>query len=92
MVYYCQQAAGFCRDVDYQDAAHSDALVHLFEQPLRTITDAVNSGAVRNPLFGTPDHVRRIGRKLGYGIGDDMDILFAEFVSSTRRRVLHGDR
>jgi hypothetical protein len=91
MVYYCQQAAGFCRDVDHQDAAHCDALVHMFEQPLRTTTDAVNSGTVRNPLLGTPDRVRSIGRELGYGIGDDMDILFAEFVSSSRRRVLQID-
>jgi hypothetical protein len=67
MVYYCQQAAGFCRDVDHQDAAHCDALVHMFEQPLRTTTDAVNSGTVRNPLLGTPDHVRSIGRELGMG-------------------------
>ena len=92
MVYYCEQAAGFCRDVDYQDAAYCDALVRMFEQALRTTTDAVNAGTVRNRLLGTLDHVRSIGRELGYGIGDDMDVLFAEFVSSSRRRVLHGDR
>ncbi len=92
MVYYCEQAAGFCRDVDYQDAAYCDALVRMFEQALRTTTDALNAGTVRNRLLGTLDHVRSIGRELGYGIGDDMDVLFAEFVSSSRRRVLHGDR
>jgi hypothetical protein len=91
MVYLCEQAAGFCREVDYQDAAYCDALVRMFEQALRTTTNAVNSGAVRNRLLGTLDHVRSIGHELGYGIGDDTDILFAEFVSSSRRRVLHGD-
>ncbi|MGA7631315.1 MAG: hypothetical protein WCB11_11135 [Terriglobales bacterium] len=90
MVYYCEQAAGFCREVDYQDAAYCDALVRMFEQALRTTTNAVNSGAVRNRLLGTLDHERSIGHELGYGIGDDMDILFAKFVSSSRRR--HGDR
>jgi hypothetical protein len=87
-----RQAAGFCRDVDHQDAAYCDALVRMFEQALRTTTDlAANSGTVRNRLLGTLDHVR-IGHELGYGIGDDMDVLFAEFVSSSRRGVLHGDR
>jgi hypothetical protein len=92
MVYYCEQAAGFCRDVDHQDAAYCDALVRMFEQALRTTTGlAANSGTIRNRLLGTLDHVRSIGRQLGYGVGDNMDVLFAEFVSS-RRRVLHGDR
>ena len=93
MVYYCEQAAGFCRDVDHQDAVYCDALVRMFEQALRTTTDlAANSGTVRNRLLGTLDHVRSIGHVLGYEVGDDMDVLFAEFVSSSRRRVIHGDR
>ena len=92
MVYYCEQAAGFCRDVGHQDAAYCDALVRMFEQALRTtIGLAANSGTIRNRLLGTLDHVRSIGRQIGYGVGDNMDVLFAEFVSS-RRRVLHGDR
>jgi len=92
MVYYCEQAAGFCRDVAYQDAAYCDALVRMFEQALQTTTNAVNSGTVRKRLLATLDHVRSIGHELGFGIGDNMDILFAEFVPSSRRRVLHGDR
>ena len=78
--------------MDYQDAAYCDALVRMFEQALRTTTDAVNSGPVRNRLLGRLDHVRNIGHELGYGIGDDMNVLFAEFVSSSGRRVLHGER
>jgi len=93
MVYYCEQAAGFCRDVDYQDAAYCDALVRMFEQALRTTTDlAANSETVRNRLLGTLNHVRSIGHQLGYGVGGNMGVLFAEFVSSSRRRVFHGDR
>ncbi|HEX8815362.1 MAG TPA: hypothetical protein VF753_07670 [Terriglobales bacterium] len=82
MVYYCEQAAGFCRNADYQDAAYLDALVRMFEQALRTTTDAGNSVALRARLLGRLDRVRTVGRELGYGIGDDMDVLFAEFVSS----------
>jgi hypothetical protein len=92
MVYYCEQAAGFCRDVDHQEAAYCDALVRMFEQALRTTTGlTANSGTVRNRLLGALDHVRSIGHQLGYGVGDNMDVLLAEFVSS-RRRVLYGDR
>lgn len=86
MVYYCERAAGFCRDVDHQNAAYCDALVRMFEQALRTtIGLAANSGTIRNRLLGTLDHVRSIGRQLGYGVGDNMDVLFAEFVSFRRR-------
>ena len=35
MVYYCEQAAGFCQDVAYQDAAYLDSLVRMFGQALR---------------------------------------------------------
>jgi hypothetical protein len=84
MVYYCERAAGFCRDVDHQDAAYCDALVRMFEQALRTTTDlAANSEAIRTCLLSTLDHVRSMGHELGYGVGDDMDILFAEFVPSS---------
>jgi hypothetical protein len=93
MVYYCEQASGFCRDVDHQDAVYCDALVRMFEQALRTTTDlAANSGTIHNRLLGTLDRVRSIGHGLGHGVGDDMDVLFAELVSSSWRRVLHGDR
>jgi hypothetical protein len=92
MVYYCEQAAGFCRDVDHQEAAYCDALVRMFEQALRTTTGlTANSRTVRNRLLATLDHVRSIGHQLGYGVGDNMDVLLAEFVAS-RRRVLYGDR
>jgi hypothetical protein len=36
MVFYCEQAAGFCRDVSHEDAGYFDALVRMFEQALKT--------------------------------------------------------
>ena len=72
--------------MDHQDAAFCDALLRMFEQALRTTTGlAANSGTIRNRLLGTLDHVRSIGHVVGYGVGDNMDVLFAEFVSSRRR-------
>lgn len=34
MVFYCEQAAGFCSDVGYQDESYFNALVRMFEQAL----------------------------------------------------------
>ena len=31
MVFYCEQAAGFCNDVGYQDEGYFNALVRMFE-------------------------------------------------------------
>jgi hypothetical protein len=36
MVFYCEQAAGFCREVSHDDARYFDALVRMFEQALKT--------------------------------------------------------
>jgi len=76
LVFYCERGAGFCQDVDYQDRAYFDALVRLFEQAL--ITTARLSSKVRNSFLARLDRVRGIGHHLGYGVGDDMDILFSE--------------
>ena len=93
MVYYCEQATGFCRDVAYQDAAYRDALVRMFEQALRSTTDlASNSGTIRNRLLERLDRVLDVGHELGYGVGDDMDVLHAEFVPFPKRRASDGNR
>jgi hypothetical protein len=91
MVYYCERAAGFCRDVSHQDTAYFDALVRTFEQALKiSATLAANT---QNGLLKRLDRVRSIGHELGYGIGDEMDVLLAEYVPSFfSRGVLHGDR
>jgi len=34
MVSFCENAAGLCNDVGYQDEGYFDALVHMFEQAL----------------------------------------------------------
>lgn len=33
MVFFCEQAAGFCRDICQQDEGYFDALVRMFERP-----------------------------------------------------------
>jgi hypothetical protein len=59
LTYYCEQSAGFCRDVDHQDAAYCNAFVRMFERVFRTTTGlSANSRTIRNRLPGTLDHVR----------------------------------
>ena len=93
MVYYCEQAAGFCRDVAYQDGAYLDALVRMFGQALRTTTDlSANSGAIRNRLLERLERVLDVGHEVGSGVGDHMDVLHAEFVPFSKRTVTDGNR
>ena len=75
MVFYCECASGFCNDVGYQDEAYFNALVRMFEQALKTVSQLSDSD--RNPLIIRLDRVRIISHNFGYGVGDDMDSLLA---------------
>jgi hypothetical protein len=83
-VFYCERAAGFCRDVRHQEAAYFDALVRIFEQALQTTTNLTAN--IQSDLLTRLDRVRSIGHELGYGVGDNMDVLLAEFVPSFQPR------
>jgi hypothetical protein len=53
MVFYCEQAAGFCNDIGYQDDGYSDALLSMFEQALKAIAQLPISD--RNALMARLD-------------------------------------
>jgi hypothetical protein len=76
MVFYCECAAGYCNDIGYQDEGYFDALVRMFEQALKIIGQL--PAPDRNALIARLDRVRVISHNLGYGVGDDMDSLFAK--------------
>jgi hypothetical protein len=78
MVFYCESAAGFSNDVGNQDEGYFDALVHMFEQALK-VTRQLPAGD-RDALVVRLESVRAISHNLGYGVGDDMDSLFAKYV------------
>jgi hypothetical protein len=80
MVFYCEQAAGFCSDVGYQDDGYFDALVRMFEQAL-TIADQLPSSD-GDALVARLDRVRAVSHNFGYGVGDDMDSLFTRHVKT----------
>jgi hypothetical protein len=77
MVFYCERAAGFSDDIGLQDEGYFDALVRMFEHALRTI--AALPDEARSPLWERLDKVRRISHNFGYGVGDYMDALLAEY-------------
>lgn len=75
MVFYCEQASGFCSDVGLQDEGYFDAMVRMFEQALKTTNSM--PAAQRPVLWARLDAVRQQCHNIGYGVGDDMDALFA---------------
>jgi len=77
MVFYCEKAAGFSHDYGLQDASYSDALVRMFTQALRII--AALPEEVQPVLLERMDEVRRISRNFGYGVGDYMEELMADY-------------
>ena len=90
LVFYCERAVGFCRDVDHRNTAYWDALVRMFEQALKA-TDGLNRN-VRNGFLARLGHVRSIGRQLGNGVGEDMDVLLSEFDYLFTPGMVHGHR
>jgi hypothetical protein len=81
MVFYCEQAAGFCADLGNEDESYFDALMRMFEQALTVVNTLPESDRVA--LTARLDRVRGISHKLGYSVGDDMDSLLAKH---TKRR------
>lgn len=77
MVFYCERASGFSADVGYQDDGYFDALIRMFEQSLQMI--AALPDTQRPALWARLAEVRRTSDNSGYGVGDDMDALLAEY-------------
>jgi hypothetical protein len=75
MVFYCEQASGFSCDVGLQDEGYFDALVQMFEQALETLANLPE--VQPKALLARLDVVRQQCHDIGYGVGDDMDALFA---------------
>jgi hypothetical protein len=76
MVFYCEQAAGYCKNIGYQEEGFFDALVRMFEQALKSANTLPAND--RNSLIVRLDHVREISHAFGYG--DDMDYLLPKYV------------
>jgi hypothetical protein len=81
MVFYCEQAAGYCHDIGYQEEGFFDALVRMFEQALQSANTLPATG--RHSLIARLNRVREISRAFGYGVGNDMDYLWAKYTKQS---------
>jgi hypothetical protein len=77
MAFYCECAAGFSNDICYQDEVYFDALINMFDQALK-VTRQLSAGE-REALIVRLNRVRTICHNLGYGVGDAMDSLLADY-------------
>jgi hypothetical protein len=80
MVFYCEQAAGFCSDIGNEDEGYFDALVRMFEQALKVANTLPAND--RDDFVTRLNRVREISHRFGYGVSDDMDFLLSKY---TRR-------
>lgn len=81
MVFYCEQAAGYCQDIGYQEEGFFDALVRMFEQALKSANSLTTYDQAS--LIARLDRVREISHNFGYGVGDDMDYLVARYAQQS---------
>lgn len=79
-VFYCELAAGFCREFGNDDENYLDAMVRMFEQALTTVKTLPAES--QDAFLDRLDRVRDISQDFGYGVGDAMDDLFAKHTSS----------
>ena len=82
LVFYCEQAAGYCQDIGYQEEGFFEALVRMFEQALQSAKTLPADG--RDSLIVRLNRVREISHAFGYGVGDDMDYLWTNYAKQSR--------
>ena len=81
MVFYCEQAAGYCRDIGYQEEGFRCASAHVRAGPKSANTLPADG---QDTHIARLDHVREISHGFGYGVGDDMDYLLAKYTKRSR--------
>ena len=77
MTFYCEQAAGFSREVGLADERYFDSMISMFDQALKLAANL--PVAEKSALLERLDQVRQVSHDLGYGVGDNMDDLLIEY-------------
>lgn len=77
MVFYCEQAAGFCKEFGSDDDDYLAALVRMFEQAAGVVTTLPDDS--QEALIARLDQVRLASESLGYGVADEMDCILADY-------------
>lgn len=76
MVFFCEQAAGFVRDMGLQDEGYFDALLRMYARALTAA--AALQDVERADKIKRLGQVRALCRGIGYGVYDEMTALLEE--------------
>ena len=76
-VFYCESCHDFLGFCGVEDEHYFNALVRMFEQALKAVV--VLEPDRRDIFIERIDRIRREGHHWGWGVGDDMDDLMAEY-------------
>ena len=74
MVFYCERAAGFSKDVGLQDKGYFDALVRMFEQALKVVMTLPETQ--RASFLERLEDIREEGQNMGWGVGSDFNAIW----------------
>jgi hypothetical protein len=77
MVFYCERAVGFIHDVGLDNEGYYDALINMFEQTLKLLSNF--SEPQRAPYLSRLNALRSISHDFGYGVGDNLDDLMLSY-------------
>ena len=77
MVFYCERASDFSNTSGFADEAYFKALLKMFEAALKISITFQND--LRDALLDRLDDVRSVSHNLGYGVGDEMNIILADY-------------
>ena len=77
MVFYCERASEFSNALGFADEAYFKALLKMFEAALKISIALPND--LRDAFLDRLDDVRSVSHNLGYGIGDEMNIILADY-------------
>jgi hypothetical protein len=76
-VFYCEKAIGFCESVGYQDVGFYNALVRMFEQAIQAAHQLPPDDC--EAIMDRLESVRSDSECLGYGVGDDLEVLLEKY-------------
>jgi hypothetical protein len=77
MVFYCERASDFSNTFGFADEGYFKALLKMFEAALKISITLQND--LRVALLDRLDSVRSVSHNFGYGVGDEMNFILADY-------------
>ena len=77
MVFYCEEAIKFSIDVGMEGDSWFNAILTMFRDTLRLLPELPRADG--EDLLQRLRGVTEIGQNVGYGVGDAMDYMMAEY-------------